>query len=361
MPRKKARGRARNAASMISAAAMSVFGAALVALALVPGLGANRDGSAATAVTAMPSGESARLGSESSQPANHVAASAEGVDSPEAAKPAAATSAPTSETTPTPSESASTPRMKDSGAAIISKPTGEGRQLSKKPSRGTLIFVIDDAGHNLWQLEPFLALPFPLTIAVLPGLPYSRAAAEKVARAGKELILHQPMEAIDGLDPGPGAIRIEMEDQAIRRQIRDNLASVPGAVGMNNHMGSKATSDSRVMSAVLDEARAAGVYFLDSLTIGDSVVRSVASLMRQSTWERDVFLDNSPDKTSILHYIGEGAKIAEKRGYAVMIGHVWSADLAQTLSELYPQLIEQGFSLSTISRIMMDDDDGIGD
>jgi hypothetical protein len=85
--------------------------------------------------------------------------------------------------------------------------------------------------------------------------------------------------------------------------------------------------------------------------------------MRQSTWERSVFLDNTPDKASMLHYIAEGAKIAEKRGYAVMIGHVWSASLAQTLADLYPQLMEQGFSLSTISRIMMatDDDDDLGD
>ncbi len=239
--------------------------------------------------------------------------------------------------------------------------TEDGR--GHRASRGTLVFVIDDAGHNLWQLEPFLRLPGPVTIAVLPGLPYTRKAAARVKEAGKELMLHQPMEALGSLDPGPGAIRSDMDDASIRRVVRANLAQVSGAVGMNNHMGSRTTADTRIMAAVLDEAKAAGVYYLDSLTTGDSVVHSVASLMRQSTWERSVFLDNTPDKASMLHYIAEGTKIAEKRGYAVMIGHVWSAELAQTLSELYPTLIEQGFSLSTISRIMMDsyDDDDIGD
>ncbi|MBN2874454.1 MAG: divergent polysaccharide deacetylase family protein [Spirochaetales bacterium] len=252
-------------------------------------------------------------------------------------------------------------------AGVAAKPGREGSEQVQPATtsafRGYLIFVIDDAGHNTWQLEPFLALPFPLTIAVLPGLPHTAEAAKMVRLAGKELILHQPMEAIDGLDPGPGSIRSDMDDASIRATIRKNLAELPGAVGMNNHMGSKATSDIRVMSAVLDEAAHAGIYFIDSLTIGDSVVHSVASLMRQSTWERTVFLDNTPDRASILHYIEAGAKVAEKRGYAVMIGHVWSAELAQTLSDLYPQLIEQGFSLSTVSRIMMDldDDDGIGD
>ncbi len=230
-------------------------------------------------------------------------------------------------------------------------------------TRGILVFVIDDVGHNTWQLEPFLALPFPVTLAVLPGLPYTAKTAAMVKGAGKELILHQPMEAIDGLDPGPGAIRTDMDDNTIRRILRDNLQQVPGAMGINNHMGSKASSDVRVMSTVLDEIGLAGMYFLDSLTIADSVVQSVASLMRQSTWERTVFLDNTPDRVSMLHYIAEGTKVAEKRGYAIMIGHVWSAELAQTLADLYPQLVEQGFSLSTISRIMMDkdDDDGIGD
>jgi hypothetical protein len=220
-----------------------------------------------------------------------------------------------------------------------------------------LVFILDDAGHNLWQLEPFLALPFPVSIAVLPGLPHTKAAAARTVAAGKELLLHQPMEASGGLDPGPGAIYLTMEDQDIRLTIRKNLAQLPGVMGMNNHMGSKATADRRIMAIILDEARRAGLYFLDSLTIAESVVHSVASSMNLRTWERTVFLDNTPDRASIMKYVSEGTKIAEKRGYAIMIGHVWSAELAQTLSDLYPQLIDQGFSLSTISRIMMDGDD----
>jgi polysaccharide deacetylase 2 family uncharacterized protein YibQ len=230
--------------------------------------------------------------------------------------------------------------------------------IKDKPEhRGTLVFILDDAGHNIWQLEPFLALPFPISIAVLPRLPNTRKAAAMTVSAGKELMLHQPMEAVGGSDPGPGAVFLNMEDHEIRLTIRENLAQLPGAMGINNHMGSKATADERIMSIVLDEARRGGVYFVDSLTIAGSVVHSVASLMNLRTWERTVFLDNTPDRASIMKYVSEGTKIAEKRGYAIMIGHVWSAELAQTLSDLYPQLVEQGFSLSTISRIMMDGDD----
>lgn len=226
-----------------------------------------------------------------------------------------------------------------------------------KPPKGRLVLVIDDAGHNLRDLEPFLAFPGPLTIAVLPRLPFSEEAARRIRAAGKEVLLHQPMEALGGEDPGPGSIRLGMDDLEVAAVIAENLATVPGAIGMNNHMGSAVTRDPELMEAVLEAARASGLYYLDSLTVSDSVVDSVASRLNLKTWERDVFLDNYPERAAMLKQFDEGIKRAEKKGLSVMIGHVWSAELAQTLIDLYPGLIEQGFSLATISRIMLEDSD----
>ncbi len=229
--------------------------------------------------------------------------------------------------------------------------------VQPKPRKGILIFVIDDVGNNIWQLEPFLKVPGPLTFAVLPGVPYSKKSSEMVQSAGYELILHLPMEALNHLNAGPGDINIGMGEAEIRAIFRKNLAEVPGAVGVNNHMGSKATADVRTMSIILDEAQRNSMYFLDSLTIGGSVVHSVANQLKLPAWERTVFLDNTPDRASIVAQVAEGQKIAEKRGYAIMIGHVWSAELAQTLTDIFPQLLDQGFSLSTISRMIMEKDD----
>lgn len=223
--------------------------------------------------------------------------------------------------------------------------------------RGRIVIVVDDAGYNLEDLEPFLKFPGPLSIAVLPGLPHSAEAARRVKAAGKELLLHQPMEALGGEDPGPGAIRADMDELTIAAVIADNLSTVPGAVGMNNHMGSAVTRNPEAIRAVLETARAAGLYYLDSLTVSDSMVHSVASHLNLKTWERDVFLDNYPERAVMLKQFDDGVKHAEKKGLSVMIGHVWSAQLAQTLVDLYPGLIEQGFSLSTISRIMLEDSD----
>ena len=226
-----------------------------------------------------------------------------------------------------------------------------------QPKGPALVFVIDDVGYSLSQLEAFLKLPFPLTFAVLPGLPHSAEAARMIRAAGKELILHQPMESVGGSDPGPEAIYLYMSPAEAASVLRKNLDSLPGVVGMNNHEGSAVTRDDALMEAILAVAKSRGIYYLDSLTISDTATAEAALRERIRYWERDVFLDNSPDRISIVHYIDVGRKKAEKSGAAVMIGHVWSAELAQTLSDLYPSLVEGGFSLSTISKVMLEEAD----
>jgi uncharacterized protein len=203
------------------------------------------------------------------------------------------------------------------------------------------------------QLEAFLKLPFPLTIAVLPGLPNSEKAAKAVRAAGKELILHQPMQAIGGQNPGPGAILLGMSRAEVERVVVSNLATVPGATGINNHMGSAATADLNIMETVAEVAKKRGIYYLDSRTTSDTMVPIAARREGIRYWERDVFLDNTPDRASIMRSVEDGKKRALKDRPAVMIGHVWSAELAQTLTDLYPQLVSEGFSLSTISRFMV--------
>lgn len=230
--------------------------------------------------------------------------------------------------------------------------------------KGRLVFVIDDAGNNLRELQPFLALPGPLTIAVLPGLPHSAEAARRARAAGKEVILHQPMEALGGQNPGPSSIEAGMDAATIRAILAKNVAEIGPIVGMNNHQGSKVTEDRAMMETVLAFCRDNGLYYLDSRTTADTVVPAVAAGMGIRIRERDVFVDNIQEKAAMIRFVQEGLQKAEKKCAAVMIGHAWSSELADTLRELYPELVEQGVSLSTISRIMMgtwDEDEGLGD
>ena len=225
-----------------------------------------------------------------------------------------------------------------------------------QPRSKCLVFIIiDDAGYSMKQLEAFLALPFPLTVAVLPGLPNSEDAALAVRAAGKELILHQPMQALGHQNPGPGALLLGMSSAEVQSIVASNLQTVPGALGMNNHMGSAATSDLRIMEAVTEVAKRRGIYYLNSLTTSGTAVSVAAHREGIHYWERDVFLDNAPDRASIIRAVEEGKKHASRHRPAVMIGHVWSAELAQALTDLYPQLVADGFSLSTISRFMVEE------
>ena len=104
---------------------------------------------------------------------------------------------------------------------------------------------------------------------------------------------------------------------------------------------------------MLELVKARGIYYLDSLTAPGTATAGLSAELYIPLWERDVFLDNSGDRQSILRALDDGKKLASNRGASVLIGHVWSAELAQTLMDVYPRLVEEGYSLSTISKFMM--------
>ena len=228
-----------------------------------------------------------------------------------------------------------------------------GKKESKTPVQTKrLVFVIDDAGHNLTQLEPFLELPFPVTIAVLPMLSYSVQTAQLTKQHGKELILHQPMQAQKAsTDPGPGAVKPAMTPQEAAAIVRQNLTAVGAVSGINNHEGSLITENAEIMKAVLEVCAEKDIYFLDSRTTSQSAVKTAAQGLSVKIWERSVFLDNSQDKNDIIQSVRYGMELAERNGIAIMIGHVWSDELAQTLLDLYPDMVLQGFEITTLSQL----------
>jgi len=225
---------------------------------------------------------------------------------------------------------------------------------AQRPSQntGTLVFVIDDAGNNLHELDPFLRIPGPLTIAVLPGLPYSAEAARRIRTAGKEVILHQPMEAIGAQNPGPSAIYSGMGEEEIRSILTRNIAEIGPVAGINNHQGSKISMDREIVEIILRFCAERDLFFLDSRTTAETVIPSLARRLGLKIAERDVFLDNEQDRDSMLRYISTGLTRAQRNGSAVMIGHVWSPALAPLLTEQYPVLTIQGYTLKTVSDII---------
>ena len=215
-----------------------------------------------------------------------------------------------------------------------------------------LVFVFDDGGQNLSQLKKFLELPFPITVAVLPQITHSREAAEMVRKSGNELILHQPMQALNSkVNPGPGAITPEMTEDEIMSLLFQNITELGQIAGMNNHEGSAITADAEKMSVVLKTASENGIYFLDSRTNSETKVPYVAQKLGYSYYERNIFLDNTKKRADILAEINKGLGIANKNGVAIMIGHIWSADvLPDLLKEIYPELKQKGYTFTTVSN-----------
>lgn len=215
-----------------------------------------------------------------------------------------------------------------------------------------LCVVFDDGGQNVAQLKRCIALPFPVTVAVLPRLAHSKECAALVRQSGNEVILHQPMQAINlGVNPGEGAILPQMSGGEIAATLSQNIAEIAPISGINNHEGSLITEDEVKVGFVLETVHQKGIYFLDSRTSSATKIPSVAMEMGFSYFQRDIFLDNEKSRENILRELRRGVEIANRQGFVIMIGHVWSAEiLPSVLEEVYPELKKKGYRFSTVSN-----------
>ena len=221
---------------------------------------------------------------------------------------------------------------------------------------GLLSIIIDDAGYSLGELQAFLDLPMPLTIAVLPNLPHSTEAARRVRAAGKDLILHCPMEPTGGENPGPGALYTG-ESAAMTVSLLDAaFASVPGAIGMNNHMGSRATADPALMTDVIGYLKSHGLLFIDSRTTTDTVGARIAREQGVRGTQRDVFIDDVTTDAEISAAFEKGVGEARDRGTAVLIGHVQNRGVVDILRAGVSALAAQGVRFARLSDVIEERD-----
>ncbi|MDA3949596.1 MAG: divergent polysaccharide deacetylase family protein [Spirochaeta sp.] len=241
---------------------------------------------------------------------------------------------------------------RDEAVEAAAAAAGPGERLNLPPrDPRRLYLILDDGGHTLDDLRAFSAFDGVFTVAVLPKLPYSRETARMTVALGHDLIVHQPMEAIGGSDPGPGAVFTAFEDHRIRRIVRTNLRDFPDAIGINNHMGSKATSNARVMSAVVEVVANRALFFLDSRTTHTSVGAATAENAGLPPLKRDVFLDNVRSEEAISKQLDLALEIAATQDFAVMIGHVTSPELARVLIDRYDAIVAAGYTFHPLSDL----------
>ncbi len=223
-------------------------------------------------------------------------------------------------------------------------PPGQGRP------RVAIIF--DDAGYSMRAAREVMELGRPVTISVLPDLPYSTPIAQEAPARGIQVILHLPVEPENpSVALGPGGINVDMSDEEIARTVAADLATVPGAVGANNHMGSRGTADPRVMRAVISVIKTRRLFFVDSLTSPRSVASRVAREQGVPTAVRAVFLDNQDEEGYVRGQLLALIKIAQARGQAIAIGHVGKVT-PRVLREMLPEFDEAGIRFVPVSLLV---------
>lgn len=211
--------------------------------------------------------------------------------------------------------------------------------------RPRVAIVIDDLGYNAGAVEKLLALSHNLTYSVLPNAPSSREVADAVHAKGAEVILHLPMEPVgDKKISHEGMLLHDMPPAILRQKTDDALLAVPGADGVNNHMGSLLTADEKAMNVVMSELAGKNLFFLDSRTTPQTVAFRAARAAGLPALERDVFLDDVAEIGPILKQLSELEARAKKRGFAVAIGHPYPATIA-ALEQGIPQLIDDGIEI----------------
>lgn len=216
-----------------------------------------------------------------------------------------------------------------------------------------LAVLIDDGGNNSSHGDRILALDNRLTLAILPNTPFAVEIAEEGAEKGFEIMLHMPMETdSETVQSVPGTVFTKMGKEEIQKLTNAAIDQIPHVVGINNHTGSKFTTDREKMDFVLEVLKERGMYFIDSVTIHTSVAFDAAREMGIPSARRDVFLDDATDIGSVRRQWAILLETAQKHGQAIGIGHFQSPATAKVLAEEIPKLAEAGIELVHASELL---------
>lgn len=221
--------------------------------------------------------------------------------------------------------------------------------LSDKP---LIVVVIDDVGLDRRRARQTVDLPGPLTLSYMAYAGDLTQQTQKARAKGHELMLHVPMEpSSSAINPGPNVLLSGMPEDELLKNIAWSLDQVSGYVGINNHMGSRFTSDRASMETVVGALKARGYLFLDSVTSGKTVAHDVAREGGIPYAVRNVFLDHKDDLAAIKTQLRRTEQIAKRTGVAIAIGHPRDNTI-EALQEWLPNLEERGFQLVPISAVV---------
>ncbi|MHB8054940.1 MAG: divergent polysaccharide deacetylase family protein [Candidatus Aminicenantales bacterium] len=220
----------------------------------------------------------------------------------------------------------------EAAAPAASKEKGAEAPAARKAAGGPMAaIIVDDLGYNLEAIENVQAVGRPISVAILPYATLTDESVRLASACGLEILLHLPLESVQGTTGapvGPGTIIEGMPEGEVREAVEKALARVPGARGVNNHTGSLATEETRVMRPIFEVLKARGLYFVDSRTTSASIAYDEARRMGVRAAVRKVFIDAESGPDRIAEKLQELFRLAKKNGRAVGICHPKRESLA---------------------------------
>jgi len=207
--------------------------------------------------------------------------------------------------------------------------------------------IIDDLGQSPERDSRTLALPGPVTMAIMPDTPHATDFARQAHKAGKTVILHMPMDPATG----PYAWHPGLPIEELARRLDSALLKVPYAAGINNHMGSRMTAQREPMAWLMGELQRRHLFFVDSRTSAATVAAAEAQRIGLAHVSRDVFLDDVRTTEAITQQFQQAIATARKQGSAVLIGHPYPQTL-EVLERELPRLNGQGVILIKLPQMI---------
>ena len=213
-----------------------------------------------------------------------------------------------------------------------------------------IALIIDDMGNHEQDAQAF-ALPANVTFSILPNKPLSRTFSQRAAFQHREVMLHMPMESLAGNKQEKNVLLSSMPPQQIVQILKAALSTVPDAVGVNNHMGSKLTQLTLPMSITMRFLSQQGLFFVDSRTTKYSKAEAIAKQNGVLSTKRNVFIDHIPSPEQIDKQFHRLLRLSKKNGYAVGIAHPYPQTL-EYLKVHLDTLQQHGVTLVKLSDVL---------
>lgn len=230
--------------------------------------------------------------------------------------------------------------------------SAESRGGPREHGSALLAIILDDLGQDRSVADAIFALPYPLTISVLPDHAHSTDIAEEAHRRGYQVLLHLPMQSVGDETPEARELRPGMAPDDVPPLFEEMMQSVPDAVGVNNHQGSQATSDAALMQELMPVLKEWNLFYVDSRTTTATVAYDTAQHDGVPSAFRNVpFLDDVPEVSAVRRQLDVAVRGAREKGQAIAIGHPHPATL-QALREFLPKAQTRGIRLVYASDLV---------